>query len=718
MRSTPARPAQTAILNPGRIAAFDGRGLRHYDPNMQVGIPRTSCPDTECSGLFIRGRLTACFLLALLLLAQTACAATSPGTNQRKALIVGRGDPFRDPGNIQTHPQMAKNNFLQFVGNPGNDPAKGWTADLSWDLMVRLGMNPTNTPLETLFDYIGQHQLGYRIVIQNGAFGQSATFWGSAVDNGMMPFAPHGNNTPNLRVPDPSGLTAAVGVGGGVTGNLYTYGPSLEFFDAVRSPDPHSDLQHAAQSWANQVIAAKFARILDTHPGYNIWDARQHLRQAASFWSAGWTEKNGYGRVDANARVGKLLPAPPLEFSARLSHDRRKVVFQWRNFLQSDFAAAVIARKDGRVIYSGTGTDFTWTGDVDGAETFTYWSQNQAGEKSGMESYQTCSVAGLQCRLNRTCLVLGWPGSDAFAESAMLRRFQDTAPEWLCEWVRFPGKDSSHPPASASPDAATADTPDFAAMVNYAISNDYRLILTALPRGVEGELYRYKSDCDRAAASGHLIVAPHNPSPSQSRKPQARRLSPPRLFSVVTVGGGETNNLLSFGPGLEVFDAPRPTSAAQLTQTEAAGVVAGKLAAILDANPAYNIWDARQHLRQSASYCATGWIEDGGYGRPPDQPAKITLLDPAPPLDAQAVKSDDGKSVTFSWQNFLQSSFAETVIQRKDGRVIYHGTGTQFVWRSDVKGDEAFKFFSKDKSGCLSRTESYTVFLVTGLVKN
>ena len=149
---------------------------------------------------------------------------------------------------------------------------------------------------------------------------------------------------------------------------------------------------------------------------------------------------------------------------------------------------------------------------------------------------------------------------------------------------------------------------------------------------------------------------------------------------------------------------------------DAAAVVAGKLAQILDANPQYNIWDARQHLRQSSSYYQTGWIEDGGYGRPPAHPARIAVLDPAPPLEIQAVKSPDGYSVTLSWQNFLQSSFAETVIMRKDGRTLYHGTGTSFVWRSDVNGDETFRFFSRDKSGRLSRAESYTVLPVTGLV--
>ena len=74
-----------------------------------------------------------------------------------------------------------------------------------------------------------------------------------------------------------------------------------------------------------------------------------------------------------------------------------------------------------------------------------------------------------------------------------------------------------------------------------------------------------------------------------------------------------------------------------------------------------------------------------------------------------------GDSVTLSWENFLQTSFAETVITRNDGRTIYHGTGTSFVWRSDVEGAETFRFCSKDKTGRLSRPDSYTIIPLTGL---
>ena len=86
-------------------------------------------------------------VLSGLLAAQALLAGANPalaaGGNQRKALVMGR----KAEGDA-SHPRIAMMNFLRLVGNPENDPAKGWTGDFEWDLKVRLGMNPTNTSAE------------------------------------------------------------------------------------------------------------------------------------------------------------------------------------------------------------------------------------------------------------------------------------------------------------------------------------------------------------------------------------------------------------------------------------------------------------------------------------------------------------------------------------------------------------------------------------------
>ncbi len=670
-------------------------------------------------------RQTGLFAVTLLL---TACsqAQPSPSDAPGKALVIGSGGHVAGPDSPLTHPQGAKNNFLKLVGNPENDPAKGWTCDMSWDLMERLGMDPYKTSTEQLFSYIGAHHLGYRIVMQNSAFGSSAPYWDAAVDNGMMPFAPQGNNNPGLRVEDTVGLKAAVSVAGGSRSNSSSYGPNTEFIDALPTWLTHTAYEDAAQSWANQVVAAKFAHVLDTHPGYNIWDAREYLRQAASGWASGWNEKNGYGRIDENAKVDHLLPGPPVDFKTMVSEDRNHVLFSWHNFLQSDFAATVIARKDGRVIYDGRGTNYLWTSDVDGQETFTYWSRNTQGEKSRMESYQTRTVTGLSSTPRPTpltatnkCLVFGPPPGQEAALAPLVTRFRQVDTNWYCDYVYRSASGTSKEVATPGSNGLVAYLPDFAAMVDFAITNHYRIVLVPVTFA-EGDLFRFKAQWDRATAAGVLVVIPHSAFPVSSSNSRARRPSPPRLFSAITVGEGVDKNLLTFGPGLEFYDSPDPRFRAVMppTQMDAAGVIAGKLAEVLDANPSYNIWDARQHLRQSSSNYKGGWVEDGGYGRPPARPIRIQTLDPAPPLDLQAVRSGDGKSVDFSWQNFLQTSYAKTLIKRANGEVIYQGTGTNYVWQSDTEGTATFTFFSQDKSGRLSRAESYTVFEIGGLKKN
>ena len=159
---------------------------------------------------------------------------------------MGRSAPPGETNAAPTHPQGARLTFLRLVGNLENDPAKGWTCDMEWDLKVRLGMDPASTSAETLFQYIGQHHLGYRIAMNCGPMGQTAGYWGCAVDNGIMPFAPHYNNNPGLRFDDPIGIRSAVSVAGGITVNVTSYGQSLEFIDAVPEWGPHPENESTA----------------------------------------------------------------------------------------------------------------------------------------------------------------------------------------------------------------------------------------------------------------------------------------------------------------------------------------------------------------------------------------------------------------------------------------------------------------------------------------
>jgi hypothetical protein len=619
----------------------------------------------------------------------------------RKVIVMGVGAP------LSPHAEAAKQLFLQSVGNPKNDPKKGWTCEFEQDLMRQFGKDPQKTKDSEFFAFLKEHHPGYRIAINCGPFGSSADYWEAAVDCGIMPFAPHGNNN-SQRFPEGLGLRAAIAVAGGTTRNLNSYGPGLEFIDALALGVGSKTHEIAVQSYANQRTASRFAKILDAHPEYNIWDARQHLRQSASNWSTGWNETNGYGRPNENARIGPLEPGPPVAFKVERSRDRHSVKFTWRNFLQTGFEGTVIARKDGRIIYEGTGRSFVWVCDATGDELFTYWSRNRSGKTSRIESYQRRPVTGLENGPYRSCAILGYPTGQE-AKSARLRSiFLSVSPEWNCDELYRTGNPFYDRLTNFPYADVVGVLPDRFSMIDFVRTNHHRIVVAPTDTS-DGDFTSLEPAWNRAVDAGIIVVMPHHYSLSPSRKPQARRLSPPRLSAAIHVGYGTNRNFLSFGPGREFFDAPTPPAGQILlpNQADAAAVIAGKLARILDRYPHYNSFDARQHLRMCSSLYNTGWIEDGGYGRPPTTIPSIDHLEPAPPLDIKAAPDPESRSVRLSWRNFLQTSFAATVI-RADETEVYSGTGTNLVLTLATPSPKTLCFFTKDGSGKLSRSEAYT----------
>ena len=323
--------------------------------------------------------------------------------------------------------------------------------------------------------------------------------------------------------------------------------------------------------------------------------------------------------------MDKLLPGPPLEFRAAISRTARQVRFTWRNFLMSDFAATVIARGNGEIIYRGTGTNFVWTTDADGPQTFTYWSENKAGDKSRLEPFQTRVVEGLSYAGKPSCLVLAEPGERPDGALEMLAIFQQQATNWICDLACRPHSQPAQWVSlfqGNSPYAAVL--PDFSAMVDYAITNRYRLILAPVSDPADTDLSRFAPLWRRATDAGIAVVIPHSGLWPDSWA-VARQKQPVSLDAAITVGYGVTTNLLTFGPGLEFFDAaPAQKNGLNFNYDEnaSAAVLAAKLAEVMQAHPDYNLWDARQHLRQSASYYTSGWGETNGYGRPPSAPTR------------------------------------------------------------------------------------------------
>jgi len=173
-----------------------------------------------------------------------------------------------------------------------------------------------------------------------------------------------GSNS-HIRDTDPSRLDIICAVSGGDgSGNcVASYGPGLEFFCD----------EETTQSYSTARIAGIIGQLMIDHPTWNFHDARQALRQTASFYNTGWVEDGGYGAVDkvsANT-VENLALSSPTRKEITIIPISRKVQLNWKNQEQSAFSKTVIAKfntepnrddipTEEEIIYEGVGENYDY----------------------------------------------------------------------------------------------------------------------------------------------------------------------------------------------------------------------------------------------------------------------------------------------------------------------------------------------------------------------
>jgi len=154
------------------------------------------------------------------------------------------------------------------------------------------------------------------------------------------------------------------------------WGPQLEFIDAVRdSTDPSPSL---AMSFCASSTAARYANLKYARPGWNVFDLRQGLRQASTFYNSagwGWREDGGYGFPLVPSQVGDnfiaanvptnsdvLEAGPPLQPAAigKSGPNGPQVSFRWYNFRQSGFDHTRIKIGDTIIEAPGTALRYDW----------------------------------------------------------------------------------------------------------------------------------------------------------------------------------------------------------------------------------------------------------------------------------------------------------------------------------------------------------------------
>ena len=245
----------------------------------------------------------------------------------------------------------------------------------------------------------------------------------------------------------------------------------------------------------------------------------------------------------------------------------------------------------------------------------------------------------------------------------------------------------------------------------YVIANNYAIVVEPTTAA-----FADKANIDLMRDAGIYIVVGHDADDNNRyADPNTYPQAPPFLYSAITCGWGEAYNIMSWGPGLEMFDFTALYGNSLIGESLAVPAVAAKLAMILDAHSGYNYYDARQHLRQICSLYPL-WTEADGFGRP-DITKNITTLDLAIPTEFAAAKSNDNLSVILSWKDFKTTRWVKTRVTSDSGEIVYEGTFQSCRWFSDIVGSKTFTIQSVDANGNLSAALTCAKITVTGFLQ-
>ena len=238
-----------------------------------------------------------------------------------------------------------------FTGAGGSMDGKPYAAGLGWvdykgpEVLKKLASPPYQ----------------YQVTMYVGADIDSAYY---AALNGCAAFEPisldHNNHAySDLRDNGEmlgNGPPTWIGVSSGFSTSTQSelrYGPQLEFIDAI--DDITTSAPNLAMSFCASCTAARYANLKYGRPDWNVFDLRQGLRQASTFYNPngwGWREDGGYGFPLVSNAVGDNITAafvptnradldagPPLQPAAmgKAGPNGPRVSFRWYNFRQSTF---------------------------------------------------------------------------------------------------------------------------------------------------------------------------------------------------------------------------------------------------------------------------------------------------------------------------------------------------------------------------------------------
>lgn len=231
------------------------------------------------------------------------------------------------------------------------------------------------------------------VVVPYGAASDYAA-WDLLVQNGIGVVVPHYSNDA-FQWNTPTRLHSAVLIGGGVSNNIRSFGPAMEFFaEATNLTGDNRTLT----SFTSPYIAAALAHLLDA--GLNYWEARLSLRDGRAH-----TFQNGFGKVTL-----PVSPQPITDIGAptavRISVNRNNLArMRWVSFRQPGFEATRIEKENGQLVYEGSGDSAEWQIDQPNGDFRLIWKTRVNGQYSTPRLYGTGGLgdaSALQFRAQQT----------------------------------------------------------------------------------------------------------------------------------------------------------------------------------------------------------------------------------------------------------------------------------------------------------------------------
>lgn len=266
-------------------------------------------------------------------------------------------------------------------------------------------------------------------------------------------------------------------------------------------------------------------------------------------------------------------------------------------------------------------------------------------------------------------LVLGHAGNENHEQSVRSHFLANSPSGWDCD-IAMVG-------SGTTGNNIVTYLPSINKIVEYSINNNYKIIIRSY-----SNVFSFKFEWDYATDNNVIVVHAHGSNEN------IKLTYPPYLISAITVGGGVTSNVRSYGPGLELYGQ---TNDNYTEESWVTAVVAGRVATIIDNNPFYNIYDVRQHLRQTCDLYVSGWNENNGFGKV--QQYTPVNLHIGSPLSFTHNNINDS-TILFTWKNFLQTNYTNTTISSNKVGIIYSGTSTSYQYSATTSGDHTFTISS------------------------